>query len=374
MRDPRHEKLADVLVGYSVGVKKGQVVRISGPPAASALILEIYRKVLQAGGHPLVRMAPGEAQEVFLKAASVEQLKYISPIARFEVENIDCSISLWADDNTRALTNCDPERMRISAAARRPLTEIFLKRAAEGKLKWVGTQFPTNASAQDAEMSLAEYEDFVFSAGHLDKPDPVACWKRLSRQQQRLVDYLQGRSDLRIVAGSDTDLRMSVKGRRWMNCDGHENFPDGEVFTGPVLDSVNGTVRFSFPAVHHGREVLDVRLKFRDGRVVDASAAKGEDYLLKMLDTDEGSRKVGEIAFGCNYQIQRYTRNTLFDEKIGGTVHLAVGAGYPETGNDNKSGLHWDMVVDLRGGGYIEVDGEKISIGGKFTRRGFPAA
>jgi len=374
MRDPRHEKLAAVLVGYSVAVKKDDLVRISGSPAASALIIEIYRKVLEAGGHPFVRMAPDDLQEVFLKTASPEQLQYISPLAKFEVETIDCSIDLWAEQNTRALTNCDPERMRISAAARRPISEIFLKRAAEGKLRWVGTQFPTNASAQDAEMSLAEYEDFVFAAGHLDKPDPVACWKRISEQQQRLVDYLQGRRDLRIVAANGTDLRMSVAGRRWINCDGHENFPDGEVFTGPVLDSVEGTIRFSFPAVHHGREVLDVRLTFRSGRVVDASAAKGEDYLLKMLDTDEGSRLVGEIAFGCNYQIRRYTKNTLFDEKIGGTMHLALGAGYPETGNDNRSGLHWDMVVDLRDGGYVELDGEKINIDGVFRRDGFPTA
>jgi len=374
MRDPRHEKLAAVLVGYSVAVKKDDLVRISGSPAASALIIEIYRKVLEAGGHPFVRMAPDDLQEVFLKTASPEQLQYISPLAKFEVETIDCSIGLWAEQNTRALTNCDPERMRISAAARRPISEIFLKRAAEGKLRWVGTQFPTNASAQDAEMSLAEYEDFVFAAGHLDKPDPVACWKRISEQQQRLVDYLQGRRDLRIVAANGTDLRMSVAGRRWINCDGHENFPDGEVFTGPVLDSVEGTIRFSFPAVHHGREVLDVRLTFRSGRVVDASAAKGEDYLLKMLDTDEGSRLVGEIAFGCNYQIRRYTKNTLFDEKIGGTMHLALGAGYPETGNDNRSGLHWDMVVDLRDGGYVELDGEKINIDGVFRRDGFPTA
>ena len=372
MRDPRLEKLADVLVNYSVGVRPGQSVRISGAPVAQPLVVELYAKVLQAGGHPLVRMQPEELSEIFYKTATEEQLRYFSPISLQEIEQIDCTIGIWADQNTKALTGCDPRKIGIAQAARKPYMEIFLKRAAEGKLHWTGTQFPTQASAQDAEMSLAEYEDFVFKAGLLDRPDPVAAWKRLSERQQRLVDLLNGKSDYHVVAANGTDVRMSVAGRRWINCDGHENFPDGEVFTGPVLDSVNGTIHFSFPAVHHGREVQDVRLVFRDGKVVDASAAKGADFLISMLDTDAGSRYLGECAIGTNYQIKQYTRNTLFDEKIGGTVHFALGAGYPETGNTNQSGLHWDMVVDLRPGGYIEIDGMKINVDGKFTKDGFP--
>jgi aminopeptidase len=374
MRDQRLEKLASVLVNYSVGVKKGQLVRITGSTIAQPLILEIYRKVLEAGGHPLLRMGAEEAGEIALKLGSDEQLSYLNPITRYEYETIDCSIGIWGEENTRALTNVDPERMRISQAARKPLMDIFMKRAAEGKLKWCGTQLPTHACAQDAEMSLAEYEDFVFNAGMLHMPDPVAEWRRISQGQQRLVDHLNGRKDYHVVAANGTDIRMSVAGMRWINCDGHENFPDGEVFTGPVLDSASGIIRFSFPAVHHGREVLDVMLKFRDGRVVDASASKGEAFLIKMLDMDGGSRLLGECAMGTNYQIQQYTRNTLFDEKIGGTVHFAIGAGYPETGNDNQSGLHWDMVVDLRQGGFIEIDGEKINIDGRFTRPEWPAA
>ena len=203
-------------------------------------------------------------------------------------------------------------------------------------------------------------------------PDPVAAWKQVSERQQRLADLVNGKKDYHVVAANGTDVRMSVANRRWINCDGHENFPDGEVFTGPVVDSVNGQINFSFPAVHHGREVQDVKLTFKDGKVVAASASKGEDFLISMLDTDAGSRFLGECAIGTNYQIKRYTKNTLFDEKIGGTVHFALGAGYPETGNNNQSGLHWDMVVDLRKGGYIEIDGQKISIDGKFTREGFP--
>ena len=216
-------------------------------------------------------------------------------------------------------------------------------------------------------MSLSEYEDFVFNAGLLNEPDPVAAWRHVSQRQQRLVDLLDGKSDYRVTAANGTDLRMSVAGMRWINCDGHENFPDGEVFTGPVLDSVNGTVNFSFPAVHHGREVQDVRLTFKNGKVVDASAGKGEDFLVSMLDMDAGSRSLGECAIGTNYNIKQYTRNTLFDEKIGGTVHFALGAGYPETGNTNASGLHWDMVVDLRTGGTIRIDGQVISENGTFV-------
>jgi aminopeptidase len=373
MRDPRLEKLADVLVNYSVGVKKDQVVRISGPPVAEPLIVELFRKAVAAGGHPIARMAPEELQEIFLKTGSDAQLQYVSPITKLEYESIDCSIGIWGEENTKALTNVDPKRIGLQQAARKPLFEIFMNRAAEKTLHWCGTQFPCQAAAQDAEMSLAEYEDFVFSAGLLNHPDPVAAWKKVSERQQRLADLLNAsKGDYRVVAANGTDLRMSVAGRKWINCDGHENFPDGEVFTGPVVQSVNGTVNFSFPAVHHGREVEGVRLTFKDGKVVDASASKGQDFLFSMLDTDSGSRFLGECAIGTNYDITRYTKNTLFDEKIGGTVHFALGAGYPETGNTNQSGLHWDMVVDLRKGGHVEIDGQRINVDGKFTRDGFP--
>ncbi len=372
MRDPRLEKLAAVLVNYSVGVKKGQLVRLSGPPVSQPLIVELYRKVIEAGGHPSVRMVPEELNEIFLKNANDAQLAFCNPINLYEYEKIDCSIGIWAEENTKALTNCDPKKIGVTQAARKPLMDTFMKRAAEGSLRWVGTQFPSMACAQDAEMSLEEYEDFVFSAGLIDQPDPVAAWKRISERQQRLVDFLNGKTDYHVVAANGTDVRMSLAGMRWINCDGHENFPDGEVFTGPVIDSVNGQVNFSFPAVHHGREVVDAKLTFRDGKVVAASASKGEDFLISMLDMDAGSRSFGECAIGTNYDITQYTRNTLFDEKIGGTCHFALGAGYPESGNTNQSGLHWDMVVDLRPGGHIEIDGVKINIDGQFTKDGFP--
>jgi aminopeptidase len=372
MRDSRLQKLADVLVNYSVAAKKGQFVRISGTPGSVPLVTEVFRQVVAAGAHPTVHCVPEELGEIMLKHGSDEQLSFLNPVSMFEYERIDASIVIWAEENTKAMTNCDPKRMSRSQKARKPLLDLVLKRAAEGSLKWVGTQFPTAACAQDAEMSLEEYEDFVFGAGLLNLPDPVAGWKKMSERQQRLTDFLNGKKDYRVVAANGTDVRMSVADRRWINCDGHENFPDGEVFTGPVVDSVNGQINFSFPAVYNGRECDGVKLTFKNGKVIDASASKGQDFLIGMLDMDAGARSLGECAIGTNYGIKNYTKNTLFDEKIGGTVHFALGAGYPETGNTNESGLHWDMVADLRNGGYIEVDREKINVDGKFTKDGWP--
>ena len=318
-------------------------------------------------------MSPEELSEILSQTRRPdEQLKYSNPLAVHEMQTIDCWINVWAEENTRLLTNIDPKKVGLTQAARKPEYDIFFKRAAEGQLHWSATQFPTQACAQDAEMSLADYEDFVFGACLLNLPDPVAGWRKMSEGQQRLVDFLNGKSDYHVVAANGTDVRLSVAGHKWINCDGHENFPDGEVFTGPVLDSVNGNIHFSFPAVYEGREVQDVKLKFRDGKVVDATASKGQDFLYAMLDMDGGSRFLGECAIGTNYNVRQFTRNTLFDEKIGGTVHFALGAGYPETGNTNQSGLHWDMVVDLRPGGFVEIDGVKVNENGKFTRDEWP--
>jgi aminopeptidase len=270
--------------------------------------------------------------------------------------------------------------------------DVFFERAAAAEkpqqypgvkpLRWVGTQFPTQAAAQDAEMSLRQYAEFVFSAGYLDQPDPVAIWQSIRDRQQRVVDYLTGKKTLRFRSANGTDLTVNVDGMTWINCAGESNFPDGEVFTGPNLDAddggVNGVVHYSFPAVHHGREVHDIVLTFERGKVVKAQASKNQAFLEAMLDQDEGARRLGEIAIGTNYQITRYTKNTLFDEKIGGTFHAAVGAGYPETGNANTSGLHWDMVCDLRkdehgrGGGTIEADGEVFSKDGQFVFENWP--
>lgn len=372
MRNPILKKFADVLVNYSADVKKGNLVRIGGPILGLPLIAELQRAVLQAGGHPLIRLAAEQLQEIHLKDASEEQLKFVDPVGLFEIGKIDRYIGIWAEENSRFSSNIDPKRLSAAALARKPFSEQLLGRAARGELKWSATQFPAQASSQDAEMSLEEYEQFVFNACKLFADDPVHEWKKVSRRQQGLVDFLNGKSDYHVVAANGTDVRMSVAGKTWINCDGHENFPDGEVFTGPVIESVNGQINFSFPAVHHGREVMDVKLTFRDGKVIDARASKGEDFLHATLDTDAGSRFLGECAIGSNFDIQQYTRNTLFDEKIGGTVHFALGKGYPETGNTNESAVHWDMVVDLRRGGYVEIDGQKVNVDGKFQHADWP--
>lgn len=381
MRDSRLDKLAKVLVEYSVGVKPGQIVRISGEPVGIPLMEAIYERCLLAGAHPFLKCSPDSVHEFFLENATDEQLRYVSPLAVKEIETIDVSIGLWAETNTKSLSRIDPKRQGVASSARKPIFKIFMDRAAKkhgepGKLYWVGTQYPTDASAQDAERSLRQYEDFVFNAGHLDKPDPVAVWKKIHECQERLREFLQGKKIVRFQTANGTDLTVNVSGGTWINCSGHENFPDGEVFCGPTLDApdggVNGVVRYSFPAVHHGREVHDIEFTFERGRVVKAKASKNEDFLLQMLDQDPGARNLGEIAIGTNYNIKEYTKNTLFDEKIGGTFHAAVGAGYPESGNTNESGLHWDMVCDLRTGGTITVDGQVISRDGKFLFDGWP--
>lgn len=375
MRDSRLDKLANVLVTYSVAVKKDDVVRINGSTVALPLVRAVYREVLRAGGHPLLRLSDDECVDLFYAEAGARQLSHLSPLAMKEIETIDCTIGIWANENTKSMSRVEPARQAAVSQARRPIMKTFVERAAlrgKSKLRWTGTQFPCQSAAQDAERSLAEYEEFVFAAGLLDRKDPAAEWRKISQRQQKLADVLNKGREIRFRTPNGTDLRLGVKGRRWINCDGHENFPDGEVFTGPIEDATEGTVVYSFPAVHGGREVHDIRLTFKAGKVVDACASKGEDFLIKMLDQDKGARILGEIAVGTNYAIGEYTKNTLFDEKIGGTFHAAVGSAYPETGGKNQSGLHWDMVCDLRSGGTIEVDGKVISRNGRFVKADWP--
>jgi aminopeptidase len=371
MYDARVAKLADLLIRYSLKVRKGQYVRIGGSALAAPLITECYRAAVKRGAHVETRIAIEGLTEIFYKEASEEQLKWVSPVERFRLRRLDASLYIGADFNTKSLTNCNPQRMAIAAKAQTPLDKLFFKRTAAGELKWCYTIWPSCANAQDAEMSLADYSEFVFDAGHLNDDDPIKTWRGIGKAQAALARALNRAREIRIVA-PDTDLTFACKGRTWENCDGTMNFPDGEVFTGPIEDSVRGHIRFTFPAVHHGREVQDVFLEFQDGKVANAEAAKGEDYLHSMIAMDKGSCYVGETAFGVNYGIQRFTRNTLFDEKIGGTFHLALGASYPETGGKNESGLHWDMVCDLRKKSQVFADGKLIQKNGKFVDARFP--
>lgn len=350
---------------YSTEIKEGDLVALFTVPEAQPLALAIYEKVLQRGARPMFAMVPNEAQEIMLKTASDDVLSTPDPLQQWLMENADVRMSVRATTNSRALTNIDPSRMQLAAKGRGPIMKTFMERQSSGALRWCVTIFPTNAAAQDAEMSLREYEDFVYGAAKVDQPDPVALWKAMSERQQVLVDYLKGKKNVE-VKGENINLTLSIDGRTFLNADGKKNFPDGEIFTGPVEDSVNGTVKFTYPAVYGGREVDGVELTFEDGKVVKATAAKGEAYLNSVLDTDQGARYLGEFAIGTNDSIQQFTRSILFDEKIGGTVHMAVGASYPDTGGVNQSDIHWDMICDMRSGGRIIVDGELFYENGIF--------
>jgi aminopeptidase len=366
MIDPRIDKLADVLVNYSVAVKPGDTVYISGETLAEPLLEAVFRKTLEAGGHPWLQAVLPRQAELLLRHASDQQLEYVHEPYRLLVNTFDASIYLNASANTKALSNLDPRKLVLHRQARSEISRIVAERTARGDFRWTLTIYPTDAFAQDAEMSLAEYADFCFGACLPDLDDPVGYWRRFSSWQQQIVDWLKGKEQVRIV-GPDTDLSLSVAGRTFINADGRFNMPDGEVFTGPVEDSVNGHVSFSYPAIHGGREVTGVRLFFDQGRVVQANAQKNQDYLFQMLDADDGARYVGEFAIGTNQGITRFTRQILFDEKIGGSFHLALGQGYPETGSQNTSAIHWDMICDLRDGGEIWVDGEVVFRNGRFV-------
>ncbi len=368
MTDIRIEKLADLLVNYSVEVKKGDNVVIVGNTLSEPLVKEVYARVLQAGGNPLLMIQPRGAEEIYYKYASEEQLQHVPPPEKLIVETYDARFVIWGIENTKALTSVDPAMTVLHSRSRLDLMKTSLRREASGELRWVLALYPTNAPAQDAEMSLSEYEDFVYRACMPDMDDPIGYWQRFSARQQKFVDWMEGKKRIHVIA-PETDLSLSVEGRKFINCDGKENMPDGEVFTGPVEDSVEGHVCFSYPAIYNGREVNGVRLWFDKGKVVEASAEKNEKFLLETLDTDEGSRYVGEFAIGTNEGITRFTRQTLFDEKISGSFHMALGTSLPESGGCNESAIHWDMVCDLRRGGEIWVDDQLLYKNGKFIRK-----
>ena len=366
MIDPRIRKWAQVMTAYSAPVKPGDEVSIMGTTLAEPLILELYRAVLERDGIPQIMMSPTVQGEYLYRYASDAVLEKISDLTHYAAERVNISYHVLSDDNTRAMSEVDPAKMVRRRRAFRPISEISNKREVEGDFTWSLTLFPTAAYAQDAEMSLLDYSDFVFEACMLNDDDPVGRWRELSERQQHLVDFLDQAHEVH-VRGPGTDLRLGIGGRTWVNSDGKHNFPSGEVFTGPVENEVNGTITFNFPGVYSGREVRGVQLTFEEGKVVKASAEHNQAFLNEMLDTDDGARYLGEVAFGTNYGIQRFMRNTLFDEKIGGTMHFALGRSLPLTGGENKSAIHWDLVLDLREDSEVRVDGELFQQNGFFT-------
>jgi aminopeptidase len=361
----RLARLADVLVGYSTGVRPGDVVRINGGLPTTPLVREVYRSALRAGGFPVAQLTADETIEDLLEGGNEDQIAWVPPDLAWTLERSDVMIVLDGPENTKHLSGIDPAKMATRAKGREPYQATYLQRSSRGEFRWVLFGFPTNASAQDASMSLEEFEALVHGAAFLDSDDPIAAWRTFGEELERVGSFLETVEELRVV-GEDTDLTFGVGGRTWFRADGHSNLPDGEVFTGPVEDSVEGTIRFTFPATIRGRVAEDVRLRFEGGEVVEATASSGQDFLREMVGMDDGARRAGEFAFGLNRAVTEYTGSLLLDEKIGGTVHLALGRSIPGTGGVNESALHWDMVCDLRKGGEVYADGELVYRDGAF--------
>ena len=347
------ERWAKLLTEYSLRVKPKQTILIAGPTSAQALLEACYKAVLARGAYPRLQVMLPELGAYFLRHANKDQLAHLSPVALYEARHCDGCIRILGEINTRASSAVDPANEAIAARAREPIRRELVKRP------WTLTLFPTNAYAQDADMGLADYEQFVGQAMFLDRRDPVGAWRALSKQQGAAIRCLRRVRHMRFV-GPGTDIQMSVAGRTWINSDGRHNMPSGEVFTGPVETSVEGHLKCSFPVCRSGRQVDGIALAFRKGRVVEASASKNEAYLKRMLEIDSGARRLGELGIGLNDGIDRFTSNILFDEKIGGTIHLALGMAYKETGAKNRSALHWDLIIDLRDGGEVYADGKRV--------------
>ncbi len=371
MSDPRLCKLAQVLVQYCVKPRPGERVGITPAgslAAALSLQTEVLREVLKSGGIPHPYLIPTLVDEfdyVFFATANDAQLEQPDRIFELVTKEFDCDIVILCETNTRRLSRVDPERQALARRAHSDLIRLYYERAARGELRWVATASPTLAYAQDAEMSLEEYEDFVYSAMFVDTEDPVSRWEEIGRKQEALVEWLRGRQAVQ-VRGKHVDLGFSIDGRTFVSCDGHLNMPDGEIFTGPVEDSVNGWLESTYPAIKNGVDVGQVTFRFENGRIVRADAEKNQAYLDKTLATDEGARRLGEFGIGTNHAIKVFTKNMLFDEKIGGTIHVAAGLGFPETGAKNESALHWDFLCDMREGGQITVDGQPFYDSGRF--------
>ena len=371
MADPRVSKFAKVLVEHSARVVPGDRILLEGTTAAEPLLRELYIQILEKGGHPHLMMAlpglmPFSQEETYLTYAKDTQLDFVPTFYKLAYEQFEGRVRVHSATNTHGTTNIDPAKLQRHGKALSAITEAQFRRGGEGSFKWVTTLFPTDGYAQDASMSLQEYEDFVFGAVHANEDDPVAFWKTVESKQQSAVDYMKGKSQV-VLRGPNVDLTLSVKGRTFMNSFGTFNMPDGEIYTGPIEDSANGWVKFTYPANYGGTSVEGAELTFSNGRVITANASKNEEFLLKTLDIDAGSRYLGEFAIGTNFDIQRFTGNILFDEKIGGSFHMALGASYPETGAKNKSAIHWDMICDLRTDSEILVDGELFYKNGQFV-------
>ena len=371
MADIRVSKYAKILLDHSVRVKPGDRILLEGTTAAEPLLRELYIQMLEKGGHPHLMMAlpgtmPFSQDEMYLTYANDAQLDFVPTFYKLAYDQFEGRVRIHSATNTKGTSNINPDKMSRRNRATSVITDAQFRRGATDEFKWCTTLFPTEAYAQDANMSLKEYEDFVFGAVHANEEDPIAFWLSVKEKQQSAVDFMKDKNQV-ILRGPNVDLTLSVKGRTFMNSYGTHNMPDGEIYTGPVEESVNGWVKFTYPANYQGSSVEGAELTFSNGRVTSANAEKNLDFLLKTLDSDERSRYLGEFAIGTNFDIQQFTGNILFDEKIGGSFHMALGNGYPETGSKNKSSIHWDMICDMRTDSEILVDGELFYKNGQFV-------
>ena len=355
MQDIRLERWAHTLVHYSLNAKPGETISIRATPLAEPLVAAIYQELIHVGATTLALIELESLEEILLREGTDAQLTSPPPLPAIAADHIDAQLTIASKSNTKALSNIEPARVAKRREANSKVSKILRKREQTKSYRWASTLYPTLAYAQDAEMSLSEFEEFIFDVCLLNDPDPIARWQEISRQQQRLVDWLAGHKQVH-VKGNGTDLQLSIENRVFVNSDGTKNFPSGEFFTGPVEHSVNGVVQFDIPSTFDGRTVEGIRLVFSEGKVVEATAHRGQHFLDQMLNLDAGARYVGEFAFGNNPRVYRSIKNTLFDEKMGGTIHMALGNSYPETGGLNSSALHWDMVCDLRQSGEVWVD------------------
>lgn len=360
-----YEKYAQLLTNYCLQVGKGDKVFVKSSYLAEPLLQELLKEIYLAGGHPFLDIEIQEQGKIYLDNAAEHQLKFVNPFMEQVMETFDCYLNIRAPFNLKEGQNVDPEKRKISSAANRPMMKTYMARTGTYELRRSLCQFPTQASAQEAGMSLKEYEDFVFNACNLYHDDPIAEWKKLSKRQQSIVDHLNQCTKVH-YKGKDIDISFSTAGRTWINSDGKTNMPSGEVYTAPVEDSVNGVVRFSHPSIYMGTEVEDIRLEVKDGEVIKWDAKRGKEFLDQIFDIP-GARRFGEAAVGTNFNIQQFTKNILFDEKIGGTIHMAIGQSYHQCGGKNNSSVHWDMIADMTNGGEIFADGQKVYENGQFT-------
>jgi aminopeptidase len=365
------KNFAKVLVERCTGVQPGDRILIEATTAAEPLVRELYIQILEKGGHPhpllqLPDMFFPDHEDLLLLHGNNSQIDFVSTFHKLAYDQFEGRIRIHSATNTRSQTSIDSSRLQRHARSTGVITETQMRRGAEGAFKWVTTLYPTDGYAQDAEMSIEQYADFVFRAVHANEADPIAYWKKVEEEQQTAVNFMGGKNQV-ILRGPNVDLTLSVKGRKFLNSSGTHNMPDGEIFTGPVEDSVNGWVKFTYPAIYQGVAVEGAELTFSNGQVTQAHADKNQDFLLKMLESDAGARYLGEFAIGTNFEIDRFTGQILFDEKIGGSFHMALGAGYPETGAKNKSAIHWDMICDMRKDSEIIVDGELFYKDGEFV-------